>query len=31
MGKFIDLTGKTFGYLTALAPIKINNRSGWHC
>ena len=31
MGKIIDITGQTFGYLTALYPTRKNNRFAWHC
>lgn len=31
LGKVIDITGQTFGYLTALYPIRVLGRYGWHC
>ena len=31
MGKIIDITGETFGYLTVLEPTRVNNRFGWKC
>lgn len=31
MGKIIDITNQTFGYLTALYPTRINGRFAWHC
>lgn len=31
MGKVIDITGQTFGFLTALYPTRINGRFAWHC
>ena len=31
MGKIIDITGQTFGYLTAVKPTRLNGRFAWHC
>lgn len=31
MGKIIDISGQTFGYLTALEPTRIKGRFAWHC
>ena len=31
MGKIIDITNQTFGFLTALYPTRINGRFAWHC
>lgn len=31
MGKIIDITGQTFGFLTALESTRINGRFGWRC
>jgi hypothetical protein len=31
MGKIIDITNQTFGYLTALYPTHLNGRFAWHC
>lgn len=31
MGKIIDISGQTFGFLTAQYPTRVNGRFGWHC
>ena len=31
MGKIIDITGQTFGYLTVIKPTRVNGRFGWQC
>ena len=31
MGKVIDITGQTFGFLTVLYPTRKNGRFAWHC
>ncbi len=29
--KFVDLSGQKFGRLTAVSPVKVNNRIKWNC
>lgn len=31
MGKIIDITGQTFGFLTVIEPSRVNGRFGWRC
>lgn len=31
MGKIIDASGQTFGYLTAIKPTRLNDRFAWEC
>ena len=31
MGKIVDITGQTFGFLTAIEPSRVNGRFGWRC